>query len=53
VNLSGSFVRGEAHVDPHTYPKSCQYCPLPGVCRVAEDRGAASREGSVDEEDAE
>jgi ATP-dependent helicase/nuclease subunit B len=53
VSLSESFVRGEAQVDPYVYPKSCQYCPLPGACRVAEGRGSAMREDSADEEDAE
>ena len=36
VHLAESFVRGDALVDPHVYPKTCAYCPLPGVCRVAE-----------------
>jgi probable DNA repair protein len=53
VNLSESFVRGEAQVDPHVYPKSCQYCPLDGVCRVVELRGTAVPPDTVDEEDAE
>jgi ATP-dependent helicase/DNAse subunit B len=53
VNLSGSFARGEAQVDPHVYPKSCQYCSLHGLCRVAEGRGAGTLQDSVDDEDAE
>jgi ATP-dependent helicase/nuclease subunit B len=53
VSLSESFVRGEAQVDPHVYPKSCQYCPLHGACRVAEGRGSAMLKDSADEEDAE
>jgi ATP-dependent helicase/nuclease subunit B len=53
VNLSESFVRGEAQVDPHVYPKSCQYCPLDGVCRVVELRGTPAPPDMTDDEDAE
>ncbi len=53
LSLSERFVRGEAQVDPHVYPKSCQYCPLPGLCRVAENRGSAPLPDSADQEDAE
>ena len=53
LSLSERFVRGEAQVDPHVYPKSCQYCPLPGLCRVAENRGSAPLPDSTDPEDAE
>jgi ATP-dependent helicase/nuclease subunit B len=50
--LAESFVRGEAQVDPHIYPKSCLYCPLHGVCRVTELRGSATMQDSGDAEDA-
>jgi ATP-dependent helicase/nuclease subunit B len=53
LSLAESFVRGEAQVDPHVYPKSCLYCPLHGVCRVAELRGLAAVQDSGDDEDAE
>jgi RecB family exonuclease len=53
LRLAESFVRGEAQVDPHVYPKSCLYCPLHGVCRVAELRGLAAVQDSGDDEDAE
>jgi probable DNA repair protein len=53
LNLSESFVRGEAQVDPHVYPKSCQYCPLDGVCRVVESRGSPVPPDTSDEEDTE
>lgn len=49
--LAESFVRGEAQVDPHIYPKSCLYCPLHGVCRVAESRGSAAIPDSGEEEE--
>jgi ATP-dependent helicase/nuclease subunit B len=50
LNLAESFVRGEAQVDPHVYPKSCQYCSLHGVCRVAESRGAGTPQDASSEE---
>jgi hypothetical protein len=53
LNLAESFVRGEAQVDPHVYPKSCQYCPLTGVCRVGECRGTPAHGDSAEEEEAE
>lgn len=34
--LAERFLRGEAQVDPKDYPGTCQHCPLPGLCRVAE-----------------
>jgi ATP-dependent helicase/nuclease subunit B len=52
INLAESFVRGEAQVDPHVYPKSCLYCPLQGVCRVAESRGSVTMQDPGDDEDA-
>jgi RecB family exonuclease len=53
VNLAEGFVRGEAQVDPNVYPKSCQYCPLHGLCRVAESRGSGTLQDPLDEEEAE
>jgi RecB family exonuclease len=53
LHLAESFVRGEAQVDPRIYPKSCQYCSLGGVCRVAESRGTIPIDDSGDEEGAE
>ena len=53
LRLAESFVRGEARVDPRIYPKSCLYCSLQGVCRVAESRGACPIDDSGDEEGAE
>lgn len=52
-HLAESFVRGEAQVDPHLYPKSCQYCSLHGVCRVAECRGTGTSEDASQDEGAE
>jgi ATP-dependent helicase/nuclease subunit B len=53
MSLAESFVRGEALVDPRIYPKSCQYCPLSGVCRVSEARGAGVIQDTLDEEESE
>jgi ATP-dependent helicase/nuclease subunit B len=50
--LAEQFLRGDALVDPKQYPKTCQYCPLPGLCRIAETNPGA-REGLVDEDDGE
>jgi ATP-dependent helicase/nuclease subunit B len=40
LNLADQYLRGEAQVDPKQYPKTCQYCELPGLCRVAESARA-------------
>jgi ATP-dependent helicase/nuclease subunit B len=34
--LADEFLRGEASVDPKEGPETCKYCPLPGLCRIAE-----------------
>ena len=34
--LAEEFLRGEASVDPKQPTETCKYCPLPGLCRVAE-----------------
>jgi hypothetical protein len=36
LNLAHDFLRGEALVDPKDGRSTCEYCPLPGLCRVAE-----------------
>jgi probable DNA repair protein len=38
--LAGDFLAGDAAVDPKQGKKTCQYCPLPGLCRVSEIEGA-------------
>jgi probable DNA repair protein len=35
-NLADEFLMGHAAVAPKSYPATCQHCPLPGLCRVAE-----------------
>jgi RecB family exonuclease len=34
-NLADQFMAGNAAVEPKRYPKTCKYCPLPGLCRVS------------------
>jgi probable DNA repair protein len=36
LDLANGFLSGEAQVDPKQYPKTCQYCKLQGLCRIAE-----------------
>lgn len=38
--LAEDFLQGEASVDPKSYPQSCQYCPLPPLCRIGESARA-------------
>ena len=35
-NLADEFLTGAAAVAPKHYPKTCRYCALPSLCRVAE-----------------
>jgi len=39
LNLAEDFLRGEAAVDPRDGRKTCEFCPLPGLCRIAEVPG--------------
>lgn len=50
--LAENFVRGEAQVDPREYPKTCRYCTLPGLCRVAESSVVNPSDSDQDEESA-
>ena len=36
LQLAEEFLRGEASVDPKHGVDTCRYCPLPGLCRIAE-----------------
>jgi ATP-dependent helicase/nuclease subunit B len=36
LDLGQQFLNGEAQVDPKQYPKTCEFCALPGLCRIAE-----------------
>jgi ATP-dependent helicase/nuclease subunit B len=48
LDIGQQFLRGEAQVDPKRYPKTCEFCPLPGLCRIAETDRA---NGTDDQED--
>jgi probable DNA repair protein len=48
LEVGRQFLRGEAQVDPKRYPKTCEFCPLPGLCRIAETDRA---NGTDDQED--
>jgi probable DNA repair protein len=48
--LAAGFLRGEAVVDPRSYPKTCKFCELPGLCRIAEQRRSESLAAEDDEE---
>jgi probable DNA repair protein len=48
LSLASDFLKGEAAVDPKQGRKTCQFCPLPGLCRVAE--AASPLEESIHED---
>ena len=50
LSLAGDFLRGEAAVDPKDGRSTCEHCPLPGLCRVAE-RAVSIQEDSEVEDD--
>ncbi len=41
---------GRAEVDPVNANKSCEYCPLPGICRISQDDLVPSEEEQGNEE---
>ena len=47
LDVGRQFLRGEAQVDPKRYPKTCEFCPLPGLCRIAE----TDRANGTDDQD--
>ena len=47
LDLGQQFLNGEAQVDPKQYPKTCEFCPLPGLCRIAE----TDRANGTDDQD--
>ncbi len=50
TDLAQQFLNGEAQVDPKQYPKTCEFCDLSGLCRIAESDPAAAGD-EVDETD--
>ena len=51
LDLGQQFLKGEAQVDPKQYPKTCAFCDLPGLCRIAENDPVASGEDSDESDD--
>ncbi|MGB6691398.1 MAG: PD-(D/E)XK nuclease family protein, partial [Terracidiphilus sp.] len=47
--LARDFVAGRAEADPRDYPKTCERCELPALCRIHESRAMVA----ADESDAE
>jgi ATP-dependent helicase/nuclease subunit B len=50
-DLGQQFLRGEAQVDPKQYPKTCKFCDLPGLCRIAESDRADAGDEADDSDD--
>jgi ATP-dependent helicase/nuclease subunit B len=51
--LATDFLNGHAEVDPRDYPKTCQYCGLESLCRIAENRALLDPDEESAEDDAE
>jgi ATP-dependent helicase/nuclease subunit B len=49
-DLGQQFLNGEAQVDPKQYPKTCEFCDLSGLCRIAEN-DPATTDDDADESD--
>jgi probable DNA repair protein len=47
LDLGRQFLRGEAQVNPKQYPKTCEFCDLSPLCRIAENDPVSS--GDEDE----
>ena len=50
-DLGQQFLRGEAQVDPKQYPKTCKFCDLPGLCRIAESDRADAGDDADESDD--
>ncbi len=46
--LARNFLAGRADVNPRDYPKTCEYCGLQSVCRVAESLSESNEETDED-----
>jgi ATP-dependent helicase/nuclease subunit B len=51
LDLGQQFLNGEAQVDPKQYPKTCEFCDLPGLCRIAESDPVASGDEADESDD--
>jgi probable DNA repair protein len=50
TDLAENFLKGDAEVDPKQYPKTCEFCKLPGLCRIAENDPATTSEDADDDD---
>jgi ATP-dependent helicase/nuclease subunit B len=50
-DLAQQFLNGEAQVDPKQYPKTCEFCDLSGLCRIAESDPAAAGDEADENDD--
>ena len=50
TGLGQNFLKGDAEVDPKQYPKTCEFCKLPGLCRIAENDPATTSEDADDDD---
>jgi hypothetical protein len=50
LDLGQQFLRGEAQVNPKQYPKTCEFCDLSPLCRIAENDPVSS-DDETDETD--
>jgi ATP-dependent helicase/nuclease subunit B len=48
LELAEEFLRGEAVVKPKNGKKTCQNCPMPGLCRVADLRSPLEENADAD-----
>jgi ATP-dependent helicase/nuclease subunit B len=51
LDLGQQFLRGEAQVNPKQYPKTCEFCDLSGLCRIAENDPVRSGDEADESED--
>jgi ATP-dependent helicase/nuclease subunit B len=49
--LAQQFLNGEAQVDPKQYPRTCEFCDLSGLCRIAENDPIASGDEGDESDD--
>jgi probable DNA repair protein len=50
-DLGQQFLNGEAQVDPKQYPKTCEFCDLSGLCRIAENDPATTGDEADESDD--
>jgi ATP-dependent helicase/nuclease subunit B len=51
LDLGRQFLNGEAQVAPKQYPKTCEFCDLSGLCRIAENDPATTGDEADESDD--